>query len=107
MSKNINLYKTFQVFLVAGGWNGNYDISSTETMVEGGHAWNFQQPLPSARVGLRGLSLPNTVIITGKKVLTFTFERLTQLIVFSVIYIIIHFAKVVILHKMILWKIIK
>merc|ERR1712029_986721 len=49
-------------FLVAGGC---CSISSTETLVEGGQAWNFQQPLPSRRQGLRGISLPNTVIMTG------------------------------------------
>merc|ERR1719342_927686 len=51
-----------RVFLVAGGYSS---ISSTETLVEGGQAWNFQQPLPSGRRGLRGISLPNTVIMTG------------------------------------------
>merc|ERR1719300_2045807 len=51
-----------RVFLVAGGYSS---ISSTETLVEGGQAWNFQQPLPSLRRGLRGISLPNTVIMTG------------------------------------------
>jgi len=54
-----------RVFLVAGGWDGSSYISSTETMVEGGQAWSFQQPLPSRRRGLRGISLPNTVIMTG------------------------------------------
>merc|ERR1712131_478412 len=51
-----------RVFLVAGG--SSY-LSSTETLVEGGQAWNFQQPLTSGREGLRGISLPNTVIMTG------------------------------------------
>ena len=55
------------MFLVAGGYDGSNRLSSTETMVEGGQAWNFQQPLPSARSDLRGISLPNTVIMTGKK----------------------------------------
>merc|ERR1712131_279747 len=54
-----------RVFLVAGGWDGSNRLSSTETLVEGGQAWNFQQPLPSGRTGLRGISLPNTVIMTG------------------------------------------
>ena len=71
------------MFLVAGGLDiGNYDeLSSTETLVEGSQAWNFQQPLPSRRSALRGISLPNTVIMTGKKVLTFTFNSQTQLII--------------------------
>merc|ERR1712098_423880 len=51
-----------RVFLVAGG---SGSISSTETLVEGGQAWNFQQPLPTGRAGHRGISLPNTVIMTG------------------------------------------
>merc|ERR1719300_1800620 len=57
------------VFLVAGSGSGSSLLSSTETLVEGGQAWNFQQPLPSpsGRIGLRGISLPNTVIMTGKK----------------------------------------
>jgi len=92
------------VFLVAGGYSS---ISSTETLVEGGQAWNFQQPLPSGRRGLKGISLPNTVIMTGKKVFIFTFNRQTQFIVSSFICIITHLAKLFILHKMIFWKMIK
>ena len=68
------------MFLVAGGYDSS-DISSTETLVEGGQAWTFQQPLPSGRQGLRGISLPDTVIMTGKNILTITFNRLIQLIV--------------------------
>merc|ERR1711973_82166 len=57
-----------RVFLVVGGYI-NYDMgSSTETLVEGGQAWNFQQPLPSGRNGLRGISLPETVIMTGGEI---------------------------------------
>ena len=55
-----------QVFLVAGGWTDDY-IASTETLVEGDQAWNFQQPLPTGRYGLRGISLLDTVIMTGNK----------------------------------------
>ena len=83
-AKIIYFYKKiidyYQVFLVAGGYDDDY-LSSTETLVERGQAWNFQQPLPSGRYGLRGTSLPDTVIMTGKKVLTFSFNRQTQLIV--------------------------
>ena len=74
------------MFLVAGGSSGygsSSVLSSTETLVEGGQAWNFQKPLPTKRYALRGISLPNTVIMTGKKVLTFAFNRQTQLIVSS------------------------
>merc|ERR1712243_393735 len=58
-----------RVFLVAGGSDSwpyvSEQISSTETLVEGGQAWNFQKPLPSGRRGLRGISLPESVIMTG------------------------------------------
>ena len=71
--KHIDYY---QVFLVAGGWDGSSYLSSTETLVEGGQAWNFQQPLPFFRYAFQGISLPNTVIMIGKIVLTFTFEKI-------------------------------
>ena len=62
----------FKVFLVAGGYDeGSGLISSTETLLEGSQAWNGQQPLPSGRSGLRGISLPDTVIMTGSQVITF------------------------------------
>jgi len=57
-----------RVFLVAGGFN-SIEIdgtSSTETLVEGGLVWNFQDPLPLPTWGLRGVSLFNTIIMTGK-----------------------------------------
>jgi len=55
-----------RVFLVAGGYDGYYEyISSTETLIEGGQAWNFQRPLPTGRHGLRAISLLQTVIMTG------------------------------------------
>ena len=66
------------MFLVAGGYDASHELSSTETLVEGGQAWNFQNPLPSGRVGVRGISLPDTVIMTGKIVLTFTLNRRTK-----------------------------
>ena len=100
---SIKLIDYYQVFLVAGGYDDDY-FSSTETLVEGGQAWNFQQPLPSGRTGLRGISLPNTVIMTGKIVLTFTINRQTKLIVSSFICSITYFAKLFILHKMIYFR---
>jgi len=55
-----------RVFLVAGGFTNDAGwISSTEILVEGGQAWIFQNPLPSGRQGFRGVSLPDTVIMTG------------------------------------------
>jgi len=55
-----------RVFLVAGGYDDDVDeLSSTETLVEGGQAWSFQQPLPSRRGFLSGISLPDTVLMIG------------------------------------------
>ena len=66
---------------------GSNRLSSTETLVEGGQSWKVHQDLPTGRIGLKGISLPNTVIMTGKKVLTFTFNSQTQLIVSGYIFI--------------------
>ena len=63
----VNFFNNFKVFLVAGGYDGVLDISSTETLIEGGQAWNFQQSLPSENGAPKGISLFNTVIITGIK----------------------------------------
>ena len=79
MAKKIILIKFidyYQVFLVAGGFASSNFLSSTETLVEGGQSWNLQQDLPSARWGLRGISLSKTVIMTGKKVMTFLTDKL-------------------------------
>ena len=68
------------MFLVAGGFDeGSGLISSTETLVEGSQAWNGQQPLPSGRSGLRGISLPDTVIMTGNQVHTYSFFICNQI----------------------------
>ena len=40
-------------------------VPSTETLVEGGQVWIIQQPLPNELYGLVGVSLPDTVIMTG------------------------------------------
>ena len=59
------------MFLVSGGTDQDDDLnfrSSTETLVEGNQAWNFQKPLPSERIALRGISLPDTVIMAGKNI---------------------------------------
>ena len=59
--------------MVSGGVSGDdildtHATSTTETLVEGGQSWTLGESLPSARWGLRGVSLPNTIIMTGKNV---------------------------------------
>ena len=51
---------------MAGGWDGPSDLDSTETLIEGGKSWTLGAKLPSGRSGLGGVSLPHTVIMTGK-----------------------------------------
>jgi len=70
-----------KVYLVAGGYDNHDYISTTETLVEGGQAWNFQQPLPTSRLQLRGISLPDTVIMTGG--FDHTPDRLEDLLMFD------------------------
>ena len=56
------------MFLVAGGYEPYHFISSTETLVEGGIAWNFEQnlPYPNGLNAMASISLPDTVILLGK-----------------------------------------
>ena len=74
----INNNKCVQVYLVTGGLdksdgrfdmnyiNLNYLISSTEILTEGSSRWNEVGPLPSGVWGLRGVSLDNRIIMTGR-----------------------------------------
>ena len=57
----------------AGG-GGDESLSSTELLISGGLAWREVAPLPSARNGLRAVTVPlndgaipnhSTVIVTG------------------------------------------
>ena len=63
---------TVQVYLVAGGYNDNFDgtdesISPTELLVEGIPSWTNADPLPWAvSSGLQAVSIDNTVITTGQ-----------------------------------------
>ena len=63
---------TVQVYLVAGGFNDNFDgtdesISPTELLVEGIPSWTNADPLPwAASSGLQAVSIDNTVITTGQ-----------------------------------------
>ena len=56
-----------QVLLVAGGYYGGY-ISSTEVLTGDSPAWTMATHLPMdmAVAGVRGISLHNTVYMTGK-----------------------------------------
>ena len=55
----------FQTFLVSGGSDGSFELSSTELLVETASAWITTGELPSPRRGLRGANIDNRVLMTG------------------------------------------
>ena len=57
------LHLYFQNFLVAGGSNGYHLLDSTEVFRDG--VWTVVAPLPVALEGVRGVTLDNTVFMTG------------------------------------------
>ena len=54
-----------QTYIVAGGYTGSDDLSSTEVLVETGSAWTLTGELPSPRYGLRGANIDNKIVMTG------------------------------------------
>ena len=57
------LHLYFQNFLVAGGSNDYHLLDSTEVFRDG--EWTVVAPLPLALEGVRGVTLDNTVFMTG------------------------------------------
>ena len=55
----------FQTFLVAGGYNNDNDLSSTELLRTNAVSWILTGDLPSPRHGLRGANIDQRVIMTG------------------------------------------
>ena len=53
--------------MVTGGWDSNYnDLSSTELLLPSATSWSYSGALPSPREYLRGATLNNKVVVTGK-----------------------------------------
>ena len=50
---------SLQFYIVTGGNDGSRDLASTEIMKKKGGYWQTVASLPSARIGLGGVSLPN------------------------------------------------
>ena len=57
------LHLYFQNFLVAGGSNDYHLLDSTEVFRDG--EWTVVAPLPLTLEGVRGVTLDNTVFMTG------------------------------------------
>ena len=54
------------MYMVTGGYNKKFSyVASTEIMPASGSRWSFAGSLPSARYGLRGISLNNQIFMTG------------------------------------------
>ena len=57
-----------QVFIVAGGYDGYSQLSSTEMLIgEDARAWTWGGNLPSGRDGAIGVSVANRFLLTGIK----------------------------------------
>ena len=49
-----------QFYIVSGGWTGSSRLASTEILKKnGGTSWAAVASLPSARIYIRGVSLPD------------------------------------------------
>ena len=55
-----------QTFIVAGGWTGSRELSSTEVLRAGSTEWRTGGALPSAREGLGGVTIRNQFYVTGE-----------------------------------------
>ena len=59
----------FQVYLVTGGYGSTY-LASTEILISGSDTWTQVGDLPTGPItALRGVSLNNKIIMTGKCVI--------------------------------------
>ena len=55
-----------QVYVVAGGWNNNYeDLSSTEVLYDGGLSWVTGQALPRTLTYPASVSLGDYILLLG------------------------------------------
>merc|ERR1711892_133839 len=54
-----------QVLIVAGGWDHNINLSSTEVLTSVSPSWTISTRLPRAMYGLRGVTVSNILYMTG------------------------------------------
>ena len=64
---------TMQFYIVTGGYSYNKDLVTTEILKkEGGSSWQTAASLPSSRLGVSGVSLPNGhFMVSGEDCLLF------------------------------------
>ena len=65
---NFILNVCLKMYLVTGGYNDG-PLSSTETLLDESGGWREVGHLPSAMGALRGVSLNNNILMTGKVVI--------------------------------------
>ena len=51
--------------MVTGGYNNYAHLSSTELLLPGASSWRLSGELPSARSGLRAVTLDNKIVVSG------------------------------------------
>ena len=54
-----------QIFVVAGGWDGSVQLSSTETLTVGSSSWMSGEALPWAIAYSTSLSLEHEILLFG------------------------------------------
>ena len=67
ISFSILINMMYQVYLVTGGYDGNYRLSSTEILPSLTSQWIILEGanLPRAMLGVRSVSVDNNIILTG------------------------------------------
>ena len=54
------------MYIVSGGYDGSYLLSSTETWTRGSSAWTPAADLPSPRFLLAGVTIGGQFLVTGE-----------------------------------------
>ena len=69
-NQNVIMDLSFQVLLITGGEAPNYPVAhkSTEILIPGSSSWKQVGDLPQGLWQLRGISLNNEIILSGKVV---------------------------------------
>ena len=55
-----------KVLLVGGGFDGSTVLSSTEILTSGSLTWVYSTPLPRRIMGVKGVTLGNTLYLAGE-----------------------------------------
>ena len=65
--------------MVTGGYHG-ITLASTELLPQDASQWAYAGPLPSARVGLRGATLGDKLVMTGEMMMMYKHINLMRIV---------------------------